>query len=132
MRFAKPWFRTLSVLWFVCSCLAMEGKAQEQPAMGATRRVVFAVLPGAHGVIYKVNNNREADPLRGLGKAIERNGKDSPVICVIDSRLPVFQLGEASALAGKAGFKNVRIFALDHDTGKVSEVTLGPWRSTPQ
>ena len=80
----------------------------------------------------KVDNETVSDPLRGLGKAVEKYGEDLPVICLIDSRLPIRLTGEAPALAGKAGFKNVRTFVLDHVSGKISEIKLGPWVSAPK
>jgi hypothetical protein len=91
------------------------------------KQLVFTAFPSVHGVSYKVGNTSESDPLRGFGKAVEKYGDELPVVCLIDSRLPVRLIAETSALAGKAGFKNVRTFALDQRSGKVSEVKLGPW-----
>lgn len=132
MRVPKLLARTFTASWFICACLTMATNAQDKTTKEALTRLVFTVLPSTHGVSYKVNNTQEADPLRGLGNAVEKYGNDLPVICVIDSTLPVRLVAEASALAGKAGFTNVRTFALDHSTGKVSEVKLGPWRSAPE
>lgn len=132
MRFPKLMVRIFTVLWFICAWLTIAASAQDKTAVEAPKQLVFTVLPSAHGVSYKVNDTREADPLRGLGKAVEKYGNELPVVCLIDSRLPVRLIAEASALAGKAGFKNVRTFALDNSTGKVSEVKLGPWRLRPE
>jgi hypothetical protein len=68
-----------------------------------------------------------SDPLRGFGNAIKEFGEESPVICLIDSRLQILVVGNAVAMAGKAGFKNVRSFVVDHGTRRTSEVKFGPW-----
>jgi hypothetical protein len=132
MHSPKLFVRTFTIWWFICACLTMVANAQDKTTVQAPKQLVFTVLPSANGVSFRVNNTREPDPLRGLGMAVEKYGDELPVVCFIDSRLPVRLIAEASALAGKAGFKNVRTFALDHSTGKVSEVKLGPWRSMPQ
>jgi hypothetical protein len=98
----------------------------------APTELVFSATLGTKGIVYKVDNEAVSDPLRGLGKAIEKYGEDLPVVCLIDSRLPIRLTGEAPALAGKAGFKNVRTFALDHVSGKISEIKLGPWVPAPK
>jgi hypothetical protein len=96
------------------------------------KELVFSATPDSKGVVvYKVDSVPVSDPLRGLGKAIEKYGDDLPVICLVDSRLQIRLLSEAAALAGKAGFKNVRTFALDHSSGMTSEVKLGPWTTAP-
>ena len=107
------------------------GHAQDAQRATATE-LVFSASAGAKRIVYKVGNETVADPLRGLGKAVEKYGEDLPVICLIDSRLPIRLTGEAPALAGKAGFKHVRTFALDHVSGKISEIKLGPWLSAPK
>jgi hypothetical protein len=94
-------------------------------------QLVFPATPGAKGILYKVDDTSVSDPLRGFGKAIEKYGDEFPVLCLIDSRLPIRVVGEVAATAGKAGFRNVRSFAVDHSTGKVSEIKFGPWMSVP-
>lgn len=93
----------------------------------APKRLIFSAAPTPKGVEYKIDGVVVSDPLRGLGKAVEKYGDQVPVICVIDSRLPMLVVGNAIANAGKAGFKNVQSFVFDHDTKKVSEVKFGRW-----
>ena len=113
-------------------CFTSVAVAYSQEATRATpKQLVFSATPGAKGILYKVDDTTVSDQLRGFGKAVEKYGDEWPVVCLIDSRLPISVVGEAAATAGKAGFKNVRSFALDHSTGKVSEIKFGPWMSIP-
>ena len=106
--------------------------AQAQDATQATKdHLVFSATPDGKGIIYKIDDKIVSDPLRGFGTAIEKYGSGLPVICLIDNRLPVRTIGEAVATAGKAGFKNIRSFAVDHQSGKVAEIKFGPWTSKP-
>lgn len=128
---AKLSIFALAAFLLVLPGLTALGYAQDA-RRAATKELVFSAVMGAKGIVYKVDSETVVDPLRGLGKAVEKYGQDLPVICLIDSRLPIRLTGEAPALAGKAGFKNVRTFALDHLSGKVSEIKLGPWVSAPK
>ena len=121
----------LAVLLLIVVCSTSLAYAQDA-RRGASTELVFSAALGTKGILYKVDNETVSDPLRGLGKAVEKYGEDLPVICLIDSRLPIRLTGEAPALAGKAGFKNVRTFVLDHVSGKISEIKLGPWVSAPK
>jgi hypothetical protein len=119
-------------IWLLI-CFSSEAEPHAQDATRATpKQLVFSATPSAKGVRYKLDDTIVSDPLRGFGKAIEKYGDELPVICLIDSRLPIYLVAESAATAGKAGFKNVRSFAVDHSTGKVSEIKLGPWVSAPQ
>jgi hypothetical protein len=122
---------TLAVLSLIVLGPTSLAYSQEAPRAAPTE-LVFSAILGTKGIVYKVDNEAVSDPLRGLGKEIEKYGEDLPVICLIDSRLPIRLTGEAPALAGKAGFKNVRTFALDHVSGKISEIKLGPWVPAPK
>lgn len=106
--------------------LSIGSKIYAQGA-NAPKQLIFSATPTPKGVEYKIGDVVVSDPLRGLGKAVERYGDEIPVLCIIDSRLPMLVVSNAIANAGKAGFKNVRSFALDHDTKKVSEVKFGRW-----
>ena len=103
----------------------------QETSRATPKQLAFSATPGAKGPLYKVGDTIVSDPLRAFGKAIEKYGDELPVVCLIDSRLPIRVVGEAAATAGKAGFKNVRSFAVDHNTGKVSEIKFGPWMSVP-
>lgn len=122
---------SILAVW-IASCVISAPLAAQDIRSATPKELVFSATPSAKGVVYKVDKSPVSDPLRGLGKAIEKYGEDLPVVCLIDSRLPIRLVGEASALAGKAGFKNVRTFAVDHSSEKVSEIKIGPWMSTPQ
>jgi hypothetical protein len=130
MRRSHLLVKTLAValLTFLSSAILTHAQDASQ---GTPKELVFSAAPGAKGTLYKVDNTTVSDPLRGLGKAIEKYGADLPVICLIDSRLPIRMIGDTAALAGKAGFKYVRTFVVDHRSGKVSEVKQGPWMSVP-
>jgi len=108
-------------------CFTSVAVAYAQEATRATRSNWSSrPLPVRRAFFYKVDDTTVSDQLRGFGKAVEKYGDEWPVVCLIDSRLPIRVVGEAAATAGKAGFKNVRSFALDHSTGKVSEIKFGP------
>jgi hypothetical protein len=66
-----------------------------------------------------------ADPLRGLGLAVEAKGKDWPLTIAVDSRLSINTLWSAGALAGKAGFVNIRYYAFHYEDRKGIEVSFG-------
>jgi|SRR4051812_44532849 predicted outer membrane protein len=130
-------YRSKLVLWILTAWLAAfvssAPLADAQDARSTTpKELVFSATPSAKGVVYKIDSSPVSDPLRGLGKAIEKYGDDLPVVCLIDSRLPIRLVVEAAALAGKAGFKHVRTFAVDHSSGRVSEIKVGPWLSAPK
>jgi hypothetical protein len=113
-------------------CLASGIGANAQNATGeAPNRLVFSATSSAKGIVYKIDGVIVSDPLRGFGNAIEKYGDDLPVICLIDGRLPILVIGNAVSTAEKVGFKHVRSFVVDHNTGKVSEAKFGPWTSAP-
>jgi hypothetical protein len=121
---------TVAIWQMICFSSVVIGRAQNA-TQATPNQLVFSATPGAKGILYKVDGTIISDPLRGFGKAVEKYGDQLPVICLVDSRLPIRIIGEAAATAGKAGFKNVRSFVVDHPTGKVSEIKLGPWISVP-
>jgi hypothetical protein len=118
-------------VWLTISLNPMLLAHAQDVSRGTPKELVFSATPAAPGILYKIDNTTVSDPLRGFGKAIEKYGDNFPVVCLIDNRLPIRIVEEAAALAGKAGFKNVRTFAVDHDSAKVSEIKVGPWLSAP-
>lgn len=122
------WALTIGLMTFLSSASPAHGQVAGQPT---PKELVFSALPGTKGILYKINKTPVSDPLRALGKANEKYGDDLRVICLVDNRLPIHLIGEAAAMAGKAGFKSVRTFAVDHVSGKASEVKLGPWTTEP-
>lgn len=66
------------------------------------------------------------DILRAFGILIEQRGRDYPVVALVDHDAKLSDIYEASKLAGKAGFLNVRVFAVNRQTGFMSEIKLGP------
>ncbi len=93
------------------------------------KQLEFSANPSASGIVYEIDGKIVVDPLRGLGKAIEEHGEMTPVVCLVDTRLPILVVGNVVAIAGKAGFKNVRSFVVDHNSGAISEIKFGPWTS---
>jgi hypothetical protein len=76
--------------------------------------------------VYRLDSlDVSANPLRGLGVAIEKKGKDWPLTIAVDSRLSINTLWEAAALAGKAGFVNVHYYAFHHDGREMKAVSFG-------
>ena len=130
MYHSKVLIWTFAIWQIVCSISGVVTHAQDE-TRATPRQLVFSATPGAKDILYKVDDTSVSDPLRGFGKAIEKYGDEFPVLCLIDSRLPTRVVGEVAATAGKAGFRNVRSFAVDHSTGKVSEIKFGPWMSVP-
>ena len=128
MVFPNPTSSILRTLLVVLIALTAIANAQE-PSAGKT--VVFSAIGDSRGVVYRVNGRIETDPLRGLGKAVETYGDNTSIACLIDSRLPIEVLANAAAMAGKAGFRRVQTFALDHSSGKVAAVTVGAWTTAP-
>jgi hypothetical protein len=114
----------LQILSFASAC-AQDGSVKRQ------RELIFSATPSSRGVLYKIDGAIVSDPLRGLGRAIEKYGDEAPVVCVIDSRLPIRVFMNAIGIAGKAGFRNIRGFAFDHRTNEVSEIKFGPWSTAP-
>jgi hypothetical protein len=101
--------------------LAFSGWSQEQQ-----RPLLLLVEPAKDYPAYHLDNaDVSADPLRGLGLAIEKTGKDWPVTIAVDSRLSINALWNAGALAGKAGFVNIRYYAFHHEDRKGVEVSFG-------
>ena len=64
------------------------------------------------------------DPLRGLRLAVEMKGKSWPLTIAVDSRLSINTLWNAGALAGKAGFVNIRYFAFHYEEQRGLEVSF--------
>jgi hypothetical protein len=91
------------------------------------KQLEFSATQSGKGIVYRLDGMIISDPLRAFGKAIEKYGAEAPVRCLIDNRLPILVVGNVVATAGKAGFKDVRPFVLDHNTKQISEIKLGPW-----
>jgi hypothetical protein len=88
--------------------------------------LVLLVEPADDHPAYHLDSlDVSANPLRGLGVAIEKKGKDWPLIIAVDSRLTINTLWNAGALAGKAGFVNIRYYAFHHEDRKMIEVSFG-------
>lgn len=104
--------------------LAAAGWCQDQP-----KSLFLLVEPAKDYLAYHLDSvDVSADPLRGLGVAIEKNGQDRPLMIAVDSRLPIRVLWNAGALAGKAGFVNIRFYAFNHEDRKMVEVSFGKER----
>lgn len=104
--------------------VACSGRSQEQ------RKPLLLVVEEAenHPVYHLDSADVSADPLRGLGLAVEKNGDDWPLTVAVDSRLSINTLWNAGALAGKAGFVNIRYYAFHHEDRKMIEVSFGKER----
>jgi len=111
------------ILGLGASALAQNGTQKNR------KQLLFSSAPSASGIVYKIDGMIVADPLRGYGKAIEKYGEMTPVVCLVDNRLPISVVGNVVAIAGKAGFKNVRSFVVDHNSSAISEIKFGPWTS---
>ncbi len=123
----QPMVWLLSILQVV----ALASAYAQDANVKTPREVVFSATPSSRGIVYKIDGAIVSDPLRGFGEAIEKYGHEAPVVCFIDSRLPVMVVLNAVGTAGKAGFKNKRAFAVDHITNEVSEINFGPWTTAP-
>ena len=113
-------------LWVftVAMIIASAGWCQDQQ-----RPLFLLVEPSKDYPAYHLDSlDVSANPLRGLGVAIEKNGKDWPLPIAVDSRLPINTLWNAGALAGKSGFVNIRFYAFNHEDRKMVEVSFGKER----
>jgi hypothetical protein len=119
----KPrlWAFTIAIL------LASVSWCQDQQ-----KPLVLLVEPADDHPAYHLDSlDVSANPLRGLGLAIEKKGKDWPLTIAVDSRLSINTLWNAGALAGKAGFVNIRYYAFHHENRKMIEVSFGRELPTP-
>jgi hypothetical protein len=101
--------------------LACAGWSQDQH-----KPLVLFVEQTKDSPAYHLDNaDVSADPLRGLGLAVAAKGKDWPLTIAVDSRLPINTIWNAGALAGKAGFVNIRYYAFHYEDRKAIEVSFG-------
>jgi hypothetical protein len=108
----------------LASTIAPALRAQQKVA-GARKPVVLMVQREQEHIIYKVNFRIVRDPLRAMGEAFEKKGRDCPVVVLLDWDSPVSQIFDAPAFASKAGFKNIRTFIFDsRDRRYMSEVEV--------
>ena len=107
--------------FIVAVVLASAGWSQDQQ-----RPLLLVVEQTRNHAAYHLDSvDVTADPLRGLGLAIEKHGQDWPLTIAVDSRVSIKTLWNAAALAGKAGFVNVRYYAFHHHTRTMKEVSFG-------
>jgi len=112
----------------------LPAKAQKQDATdGEARPLVLITSPKAKGITYRLDGKDiSADLLRGFGIALEKYGRERPVLILVDSRLPIVTVGEVAGTAGKAGFTHKETFVVDHPSGMVAEIKFGRWVQAPQ
>lgn len=104
---------------------------RNQGAIASTRPTVVEVEKTQRGVAYKVDGQRAdltatTSLLYLLNRVCEKRGSNTPIVVLLDPRVPIDQIGNVDGTAGKAQLNNLRYFVLDRDTQKMSEIKWGP------
>jgi hypothetical protein len=117
--------------WQIFIVLCLLPAYSQVSDQGRSEQIIVTVAPSRGGKLYKIDGSTVSDPLRALARTLEKYGDERPVVILVDNRLPISSIGEAAALAGKAGFKHVRSFAWEAKENKGSEIKSGAWLSVP-
>jgi hypothetical protein len=73
--------------------------------------------------------------LRSIAEARKRFGEKSPIVVIVDERIPIEILRGVGGTAKKARLHNIRYFSFVPDTGYMSEIVFKvqvPFSTAPQ
>jgi hypothetical protein len=92
---------------------------------------VVRVDQTARGILYKVDSKPTGstpttDLLHTLNRIRAERGESTPVMVIIDSRVPINEIWNLSGVAGKAQLTNLRYFIHFHETEMMSEIKPMP------
>lgn len=83
------------------------------------------------GVAYKVDSKPisltpTTNLLYVLNQVNDERGSNTPVVVLIDPRVPITEIWNFDGVAGKAQLTNIRYFVFNRETEKMSEIKWGP------
>jgi biopolymer transport protein ExbD len=89
--------------------------------------IVIRVDKTRRGVTYEVNSKptgstASTDILHLLAELQRQHGSNTPVLVLLDPRVPIEQIWNVNGIAGKAQLDNIHFFVLDPDTEKMLEI----------
>lgn len=99
--------------------------ARQVPAQ-TQKPIVFMLSKNNGKLSYSVESKLVKDPLRGFGEQIEQKGEKYPVVIFFSPNVTFKEENDIELTASKAGFKNVRSFALTRESGLMQELKWGP------
>jgi len=84
------------------------------------------------GVAYKVDSKPITDTpttnlLYVLNRVHDERGSNTPVVVLIDPRVPIIEMSNFNGVAGKAQLANIRYFVFIRETETMSEIRWGPF-----
>lgn len=93
--------------------------------------IVVEVYKTPRGAGYKVDSrtadlSQNGNLLRLLGLAYERHGPNTPVVVLLDPRVPIEQIGYIEGVAAKVPLNNLHYFEGSRETDKMVEIKFGP------
>lgn len=99
----------------------------QQSGTAHAKPIVILAEMAKGRVVYRVDSKPALpDLLRVLSILEGQRGRDCPVVVLLDSRVPISELGNIDGTAGKAALTNIRFFVFTHDTGRMSEIRWLP------
>jgi hypothetical protein len=89
--------------------------------------IVIRIDKTLRGVTYEVNSTptgstASTDILHLLAELQHQRGSNTPVLVLLDPRVPIEQIWNVNGIAGKAQLDNIRFFVLDPDTEKMVQI----------
>jgi hypothetical protein len=60
--------------------------------------------------------------LTSLSTLLSQRGEDYPIVALVDDSAKISDIGAASGVAAKAGFKNIRTFVVHREFGNMVEI----------
>lgn len=85
------------------------------------------------GVRYKVNSKpvHSQNILQALGEILKQNGREAPIVVLMDQRNSLAALSNIRGIVNKAGFLNVRYFCFTTDHEMMEEIMIGQQPAIP-
>ncbi len=90
--------------------------------------IAITVKRGPEAAVFELDSQpkRIGELLESLGKLSVERGRDYPVVALVEDDASLSDVSDALAIPGKAGFRNVRAFAVYRETGKMAEIHFCP------
>lgn len=104
--------------------------SNRSPMLNAAPTVV-RIDKTPRGVDYKVDSKPigltpTTNLLYVLNRVNDERGSNTPVVVLIDPRVPITEIWNFDGVAGKAQLRNIRYFVFNREAERMSEIKWGP------
>ena len=131
---------TLKTVFLVPAAVALafgatQGAPQQNKETPKTAKTIMLNVKKVHGQIsFEIDSKIVKPSLHALGELYERGGRDCTLVVVLPLTVTFREANDVEMMADKVGFKTIRSFSYNPDTGFMAEIKWGrsiPYTTSP-